>query len=68
MFVIVLGLFAAVFVMCVVAVVKECVRRRRRDPVSEEPPQCAEMGPVDWFPAVVVANPDNTQVWGAVKA
>ncbi len=67
MFVIVLGLLATMFVVCVVSGVKEFLRRRRH-PVPEEAPRCEEMDPVDWIPAVMIANPDDTCVWGAVKA
>lgn len=66
LFVIVMGLLATVFAVCVVSGVKE-VMRRRSDPVPEAP-RCEEMEPVDWIPAVMIANPDDTCVWGAVKA
>jgi hypothetical protein len=64
LFVIVAALVVAVFVMCVAAVVKECSRMFRRP----SPPEVQMEDPVKWVRAVVVANPDNTCVWGTDEA
>jgi hypothetical protein len=69
LFVIVAGLLAALFVMLATVVVKECWKFIRRDqPSQPASPPAVQMDPVKWMRAVVVANPDNTHVWGAEEA
>lgn len=73
LFVMLAALLAALFVMLAASVVKECwkfLRRYRASQPASPPasPPAVQMDPVKWVRAVVVANPDDTRVWGAEEA